>query len=75
MKVFVLAIDHAYGCNVSAHTTHKKAFSELFEYVNDYLSDNHPEEIEGKSKEEVVQYYFEQYAEDESYIIKEVEVN
>ena len=74
MKVYVLAIDHSYGSNVSAHTSYEKAFKELYEYVNDYLADNHPEEIEGFSKEEVVQYYFQEYADEESYIIQEVEV-
>lgn len=75
MKVYILAIETEYGQNVSAHTSYTKAFNELYEYVNDYLADNQPQEIQNLSKEEVVQYYFQKYENEESYIIQEVEVN
>lgn len=78
MKVYVLAISHPYGTHISASSTYELAFKDLFEYVNDYLEDQRfqsdfPELIDA-NEEERVKFYFETYADEESYIIKLCEV-
>lgn len=78
MKVYVLAISHKYGTYVTASSTDELAFKDLFEYVDDYLkegrvTDDFPELVDA-TEEEKVKFYFETYAEEESYVIELCEV-
>lgn len=72
-QVWVLAIDHRHGTNLTVHRSEEGACASLLAYVQDNWTQELGQAVQPNDEDELIETYFER-VEDESYTIEPAEV-
>jgi hypothetical protein len=67
--VFVLAISHEYGTDISVYSTEEKARDSLYGYVNLWWGDAFDDEVIPEDQDEAISQYFQEKIGEESFQI------